>query len=102
MAANIYRNEKLLLAGVGAYWWGWRLSLGLACAPALVFMLGTVLCPDSPNSILEHDPDNIKKAREVRLPIDSCNVYGRTLHMPDSNVLCMLLFVWSRAQGKPT
>ncbi|BDA41261.1 Sugar transport protein MST3 [Coccomyxa sp. Obi] len=50
---------------VGAYSWGWQLSLGLACIPAAVFMMGTGLCPDSPNSILEHDPDNVKKARET-------------------------------------
>ncbi len=54
------------LAGVGAHEWGWRLSLGLACAPAVVFMAGTGFCPDTPNSILEQDPDNIEKARQVR------------------------------------
>ncbi|CAL8466135.1 g5671 [Coccomyxa elongata] len=51
--------------GVGEYAWGWRLSLGLACVPAVVFMAGTGFCPDTPNSILEHDPDNIEKARET-------------------------------------
>lgn len=35
-------------------------------------MMGTSFCPDSPNSILEHDPDNIEKARKVRLFVNTC------------------------------
>ncbi|BDA51002.1 Sugar transport protein 9 [Coccomyxa sp. Obi] len=51
--------------GVGGQEWGWRLSLGLACVPAVVFMAGTGFCPDTPNSILEHNPENLEKARET-------------------------------------
>ena len=32
---------------------GWRLSLGLAAAPALLLTLGGVILPDSPNSLVE-------------------------------------------------
>lgn len=44
---------------------GWRLSLGLATVPAVIFTLGTLMCPDSPNSTLEKNPDNLNKARAV-------------------------------------
>ena len=48
--------------------WGWRLSLGLALVPAVIFTVGTAFCPDTPNSVLEHDPDNVAKATEVTSP----------------------------------
>ncbi|CAL5221321.1 g3494 [Coccomyxa viridis] len=38
--------------GVQNYTWGWRFSLGFACVFALLFFVGTVLAPDSPNSLL--------------------------------------------------
>lgn len=33
--------------------WGWRLSLGLAAAPALLMTLGGLLLPETPNSLIE-------------------------------------------------
>lgn len=33
--------------------WGWRLSLGLAAVPALLFTLGALFVPESPNSLVE-------------------------------------------------
>lgn len=33
--------------------WGWRLSLGLAAAPALVMTVGGILLPETPNSLVE-------------------------------------------------
>ncbi|PIA30176.1 hypothetical protein AQUCO_05700107v1 [Aquilegia coerulea] len=33
--------------------WGWRLSLGLAAAPALLMTLGGFLLPETPNSLIE-------------------------------------------------
>ncbi|KAF3338916.1 sugar transport protein 7-like protein [Carex littledalei] len=33
--------------------WGWRLSLGLAAAPALVMTIGGSLLPETPNSLIE-------------------------------------------------
>ena len=32
---------------------GWRLSLGLAGVPAVVLLLGGILLPESPNSLIE-------------------------------------------------
>lgn len=33
--------------------WGWRLSLGLAAAPALLMTVGGILLPETPNSLIE-------------------------------------------------
>ncbi|KAK4280925.1 hypothetical protein QN277_012477 [Acacia crassicarpa] len=33
--------------------WGWRLSLGLATVPATFMFIGGVLCPETPNSLVE-------------------------------------------------
>ncbi|XP_048227472.1 sugar carrier protein A isoform X1 [Ricinus communis] len=33
--------------------WGWRLSLGLAAAPALLMTIGGLLLPETPNSLIE-------------------------------------------------
>ncbi|XP_027343214.1 sugar transport protein 14-like [Abrus precatorius] len=48
LVANLvnYGTEKL-------HPWGWRLSLGLATVPAIVMFLGGLLCPETPNSLVE-------------------------------------------------
>ena len=33
--------------------WGWRLSLGLATVPATLMFIGGLLCPETPNSLVE-------------------------------------------------
>ncbi|KAM7528507.1 hypothetical protein LguiB_031917 [Lonicera macranthoides] len=33
--------------------WGWRLSLGGAVVPALIFIVGSLTLPDTPNSLIE-------------------------------------------------
>ncbi|GAU12634.1 hypothetical protein TSUD_121250 [Trifolium subterraneum] len=33
--------------------WGWRLSLGLATVPTTVMFIGGLLCPETPNSLVE-------------------------------------------------
>ncbi|CAK9226901.1 unnamed protein product [Sphagnum troendelagicum] len=33
--------------------WGWRLSLGLAGVPACLLILGSILAPETPNSLIE-------------------------------------------------
>ncbi|OMO62429.1 Sugar/inositol transporter [Corchorus olitorius] len=43
--------------------WGWRLSLGLAIVPALVMTIGSIVLPDTPNSILERG--HTEKARQM-------------------------------------
>lgn len=49
--------------------WGWRFSLGFACVFAALFFLGTLLAPDSPNSLLLNG--KTEKATEVGLPFGS-------------------------------
>ena len=33
--------------------WGWRLSVGLAAVPAIVLIIGSLLLPETPNSLFE-------------------------------------------------
>ncbi|KAI4347082.1 hypothetical protein L6164_007931 [Bauhinia variegata] len=48
LVANLvnYGTEKL-------HPWGWRLSLGLAVVPAVLMFIGGILCPETPNSLVE-------------------------------------------------
>ncbi|KAL2228358.1 sugar transport protein 7 [Sesamum indicum] len=43
--------------------WGWRLSLGLAAAPAFLMTIGGVLLPETPNSLIERGLE--RQGREV-------------------------------------
>ncbi|XP_051131158.1 sugar transport protein 7 isoform X2 [Andrographis paniculata] len=43
--------------------WGWRLSLGLAAAPAVLMTVGGVLLPETPNSLIERGRE--EKGRRV-------------------------------------
>jgi len=43
--------------------WGWRLSLGLAVVPAMVMFIGGLLCPETPNSLVEQG--KMEEARKV-------------------------------------
>uniref|UniRef100_A0A803NY24 Major facilitator superfamily (MFS) profile domain-containing protein n=1 Tax=Cannabis sativa TaxID=3483 RepID=A0A803NY24_CANSA len=46
--------------------WGWRLSLGGAVVPALIITVGSLVLPDTPNSIIErgqHEEARIKLQR---------------------------------------
>ncbi|KAK9917567.1 hypothetical protein WJX75_005843 [Coccomyxa subellipsoidea] len=42
---------------------GWRLSLGLASVPALVFFVGSLLLPDTPNSLVQRGFE--KEGRQI-------------------------------------
>ncbi|PSS04133.1 Sugar transport protein [Actinidia chinensis var. chinensis] len=42
--------------------WGWRLSLGGAVVPALIFIVGSFFLPDTPNSLIERG--NHEEAKE--------------------------------------
>lgn len=33
--------------------WGWRLSLGLAGVPATILLIGSIVLPETPNSLIE-------------------------------------------------
>ncbi|XP_010533209.1 PREDICTED: sugar transport protein 4 isoform X2 [Tarenaya hassleriana] len=43
--------------------YGWRISLGLACVPAIMIMVGALILPDTPNSLIERG--HTEKAREM-------------------------------------
>uniref|UniRef100_A0A0E0JK89 Major facilitator superfamily (MFS) profile domain-containing protein n=1 Tax=Oryza punctata TaxID=4537 RepID=A0A0E0JK89_ORYPU len=38
--------------------WGWRVSLGLAAVPAVIMTVGSILLPDTPNSLLSRGKEN--------------------------------------------
>ena len=42
---------------------GWRLSVGLAIVPALILFLGSLIIPDTPNSLVKRG--HIERARET-------------------------------------
>jgi len=60
-------------AGMQDYVWGWRFSLGFAIIPALMFLVGAIIAPDSPNSLLLNGKE--EKARRVR-PFCTLSYYG--------------------------
>lgn len=43
--------------------WGWRLSLGGAMVPALIITVGSLLLPDTPNSMIERGEHEAAKAK---------------------------------------
>ncbi|XP_073051677.1 sugar transport protein 1-like [Primulina eburnea] len=47
---------------------GWRISLGGAAVPALIFIIGSLFLPDTPNSLIERDRKEEAKTRlrEIR------------------------------------
>jgi MFS family permease len=47
--------------------WGWRLSLGLAAVPAIFLTLGGLICPETPNSLIERG--HLEKGRAVLVKI---------------------------------
>ncbi|ESQ55229.1 hypothetical protein EUTSA_v10024986mg [Eutrema salsugineum] len=48
--------------------WGWRLSLGGAVVPALIITVGSLILPDTPNSMVERGQFELaeKKLRKIR------------------------------------
>jgi MFS family permease len=66
-AYNIFQVLGALAATVTNYFtnripgWGWRVSLGLAAVPAAVVVLGALLVPDTPSSlVLRGDTDSAR------------------------------------------
>ncbi|KAL4857034.1 H(+)/hexose cotransporter 2 [Chlorella vulgaris] len=54
---------QLINYGVQDWAHGWRLSLGLAAVPAFVLLLGGIMLPESPNSLIERG--HLDKGRAV-------------------------------------
>lgn len=48
--------------------WGWRLSLGLAGVPAAILLVGSIVLPETPNSLIERGrlEDGKKVLRKLR------------------------------------
>ncbi|KAG8482140.1 hypothetical protein CXB51_026768 [Gossypium anomalum] len=47
--------------------WGWRLSLGGAMVPALIITVGSLILPDTPNSMIERGQTEEAKAKLKRI-----------------------------------
>ncbi|KAL6771087.1 HUP3 [Auxenochlorella protothecoides x Auxenochlorella symbiontica] len=68
MLFQLFTTIGILIAGLVNYgvqdWWaGWRLSLGLAAAFALGLLVGSIVLPESPNSLIERG--QVEKGRAV-------------------------------------
>nr|GMC61207.1 sugar carrier protein A [Ipomoea batatas] len=57
--------------------WGWRLSLGLAALPALLMTVGGILLPETPNSLIEQEYEDMIEASDL----------ARSIHHPFRNIL---------------
>ncbi|KAJ9555119.1 hypothetical protein OSB04_009733 [Centaurea solstitialis] len=47
--------------------WGWRLSLGGAVVPAVIFIIGSLTLPDTPNSLIERGKNEEAKERLLKI-----------------------------------
>lgn len=47
--------------------WGWRLSLGGAVVPAIIFIVGSLFLPDTPNSLIERGKVTEAKAMLLKI-----------------------------------
>ncbi|GAA0165736.1 secondary carrier transporter [Lithospermum erythrorhizon] len=47
--------------------WGWRLSLGGAMVPALIITVGSIVLPETPNSMIERGRHEEAKAKLLRI-----------------------------------
>uniref|UniRef100_A0A803LPA8 Major facilitator superfamily (MFS) profile domain-containing protein n=1 Tax=Chenopodium quinoa TaxID=63459 RepID=A0A803LPA8_CHEQI len=53
------------------YDWGWRLSLGGATIPAMIIIIGSIVLPDTPNSLIERGMydkaiENLRRIRGIK------------------------------------
>ena len=60
-----YNALRDCAAGVQDHTQGWRLSLGLAVVPALIFTIGGACQPNTPASMLLQDPSVGERAEQV-------------------------------------
>lgn len=66
--------------------WGWRVSLGLAAAPAILMTVGGILLPETPNSLIERGSE--EKGRKVLEKIrGTTNVHAELQDIIDASEL---------------
>lgn len=58
LAANVVNYGTAKISGG----WGWRISLALAAVPAIIITLGSLVLPDTPNSLIERGHKEKAKA----------------------------------------
>lgn len=55
MAPATLTNGGVVCAGTQRLEWGWRLSVGLAAVPAVILFIGSLVLPETPNSLIERN-----------------------------------------------
>ncbi|XP_027173369.1 sugar transport protein 7-like [Coffea eugenioides] len=66
--------------------WGWRVSLGLAAAPAILMTVGGILLPETPNSLIERGSE--EKGKKVLEKIrGTTNVHAELQDIIDASEL---------------
>ncbi|KAJ8509644.1 hypothetical protein OPV22_000085 [Ensete ventricosum] len=94
LAANLINYGTASIKGG----WGWRVSLGLAAVPALIITIGSLVLPDTPNSLIERGHDEEAKAmlskirgtEDIRAEYDdlvAASDEAKSVHHPWSNIL---------------
>ncbi|XP_076897314.1 hexose carrier protein HEX6-like [Bidens hawaiensis] len=93
LAANLlnYGTEKIK-AG-----YGWRISLAMAAVPASVLTIGTLFLPETPNSLINNNPNKakhvlqkIRGTHDIQLEFDdlaAANAIAKNIKHPFKNVL---------------
>ncbi|KAF8391429.1 hypothetical protein HHK36_023734 [Tetracentron sinense] len=94
LAANIINYFTAKIEGG----WGWRVSLAGAAVPALIITIGSLLLPDTPNSMIERNEAEKAKAMLKRIrgtamvdqeydDLVAASVASRKIEHPWSNLL---------------
>ncbi|KAG0577706.1 hypothetical protein M758_5G168100 [Ceratodon purpureus] len=65
--------------------WGWRVSLGLAGVPAVLLCLGGLLCPETPNSLIERGKTEQGRAVLRKIRGTNCNVQAEFEDMVEAS-----------------
>ncbi|CAI9097476.1 OLC1v1033909C2 [Oldenlandia corymbosa var. corymbosa] len=66
--------------------WGWRVSLGLAAAPAILMAVGGILLPETPNSLIERG--SMEKGKKVLEKIrGTTNIHAELQDIVDASEL---------------
>ncbi|KAI8565671.1 hypothetical protein RHMOL_Rhmol03G0278600 [Rhododendron molle] len=71
--------------------WGWRLSLGLAAAPALLMTLGGIFVPETPNSLVERG--KTEEGRKILEKIRGTdNIHAELQDITDASINSILFY----------